>query len=192
MLTAASVLATLGSVFERSRVAGILDQMARTGFVRPRRQEPFSPHNAIIAMLASALPYDAAKALAQAMVMRDWHATGPVDGRRLALGVEPESIRDIRSIRLACSQVYCKQPSGWWISPVECVSDGLRFSAGHYANEVPAFIKRSYVSVPGSVLAEFGRHHGLVHENERQANAQLLGRIARSLRPEKIEAEAAE
>jgi hypothetical protein len=193
VLTAASVLSVLGTYFERAKVTGVLDQMARTGLVRPRRHEPFSPHNSLVCLIAAALPQpDAAKALAQAMVMRDWGCQCPSPGRVWNIGIENPSLKDVRLIRVLCSEIYCDHPTGWWVSPVEVTGHGLTFSRGDYDGLVPSFIEREYVSVPSWVIGQFAKHHGIVRENERAANAALLGRIQRALLPAKIEAEAAE
>jgi hypothetical protein len=193
LLTARLVFAALTPLFLRERVASVLDSMAQTGVIRPLVNDPWSPHSAMVCLLASALPQpNGQKALPAAMIMRDFYAVSPAEGRRLELGIQPESIRDIRLIRVGCAQIYTNTPMAWWISPIEAVSNGLVFNSGQrVSGAAPPYIKREYVRIPAAVLGEFSRHYGPPRENERKANLALLGRIGRSLRPEQVQ-EAAE
>jgi hypothetical protein len=191
VLTASTVLGTLSIVFPPAKVTGVLDQMAATGLVRPRAGELWTAHNAIVCLLASALPGEPAKTLPAVMQARDWRAVAPAAGRRLQLGVESPSIRDIRAVQVLIAEVMGRAASGWLISPIELIGHGLVFNPGEYAGAAPEHIRREYVSVPPWVISEFARHHGVARESEAKANAMLLGRISRSLRPEP-EQEAAE
>jgi hypothetical protein len=161
--------------------------MAAAGTIKRGSAVPFTPHCAAICMVACALPGDPAKALQAAMVMRDWRGTGPAPGRKLAAGMANSALHEIKLIRVLCAEVYAREASSWSISPVEALGHGVAFSKGDYDGRVPeAIVLRSggWVQIPSWVLEQFGRDHGIAQADQRRVNELLLGRIARTLRPE--------
>jgi hypothetical protein len=177
-LTTQTVGGTLGAVFARKTVNGVLESMQSGGTIAWGPGAELTPHNAAVALLACALPEeDASRALAAAMKMRDWMPTGAAPGRQLAAGMKIEGLSDVRLIRVMIAGIYCRQPSAWWIAPIEVVGHGLVFGP---PDEAPSRLERRWKVVTPSVLAELGRHgDGMASP----VNRLLLDRVGRSLRP---------
>jgi hypothetical protein len=201
MLGYISIRATLSTCFARPRVDGILREMIRQGLTK--REGPWSPHNAVIAALATALLSEPtpAGALKLAQLARDWRCCGPDDRHRWAPGMGGGregnmALGDIRLSRVVCMQVDLQRATDWQISQVEAVGNNLCFSRGDYGGPVPERIKRTWCSIPHWVLDQYAVHYGLVRENERHANSLLCSRIEQALRPvpaaDRVQHEAAE
>jgi hypothetical protein len=198
-LTYTTTREVLRSAFPSRVAREMLGVMIETGAITRTHGSPVSPANAVVAMLGCALYREetgAGVALKAAMSCRDWKATAPAPGRRMALGYTvSHSLGEIKALRVLCGQIYVDRPSAWSVSAIELIGGGLCFSATNYGDHggrTPDYIKRDPVTVPAWLIAELSRHYGHPTEAQRQQNEQLLSRINRFLRPEERIAEAAE
>jgi hypothetical protein len=88
-LTYTTVRTALSGAFTRKVVQDVLAAMIATGAVGRGAGAPFSPANAAVAMLGCALHAEKTGpggALAMALRARDFRATAPAPGRKMAPG----------------------------------------------------------------------------------------------------------